>query len=101
MNTHDPSTIIKITVDAALTGACPLCSLTAWWNTAAAQPWDLRTSGEVEKIQSFRATSGPVIRLMSGNVEAMIASDAARPPSTVAQYAIPGMRNAMSTCEWR
>jgi hypothetical protein len=35
--------------------------------------------------QSFRATSGPVIRLSSGNVEAMMASEAASPPSTVAQ----------------
>jgi len=51
--------------------------------------------------QSFRATSGPVIRLRSGNVEAMIASDAASPPKTVAQYAIPGVLNAMPTWEWR
>ena len=51
--------------------------------------------------QSFRATSGPVIRLRSGNVEAMIASEAASPPMTVAQYAIPGMRNAISTWELR
>src|SRR5579863_4360718 len=34
---------------------------------------------------SFLATSGPVIRLRSGKVEAMMASDAASPPSTVAQ----------------
>ena len=52
-------------------------------------------------VHSFRATSGPVIRFRSGNVEAMIASDAASPPRTVAQYAIPGIRNATSTCEWR
>ena len=37
-------------------------------------------------VHSFRATSGPVIRLRSGNVEAMIASEAASPPTTVAQY---------------
>ena len=49
--------------------------------------------------QSFRATSGPVILLRSGNVEAMTASDAASPPNTVAQYAIPGIRKAMPTCE--
>ena len=41
--------------------------------------------GGSPRIQSFRATSGPVIRLRSGNVEAMIASDAASPPRTVAQ----------------
>jgi hypothetical protein len=35
--------------------------------------------------QSFRATSGPVIRFSSGNVEAMIASDATSPARTVAQ----------------
>src|ERR1700735_88051 len=52
-------------------------------------------------FQSFLATSGPVIRLRSGNVEAMIATDATSPPVTVAQYAIPGIRNAMSTWEWR
>ena len=50
---------------------------------------------------SFLATSGPVMRLRSGNVEAMIASEAASPPMTVAQYAIPGMLNAMPTWEWR
>jgi putative hydrolase of the HAD superfamily len=55
----------------------------------------------VRRVHSFRATSGPVIRLRSGNVEAMIASEAASPPRTVAQYAIPGILNAMSTCEWR
>src|ERR1019366_1792624 len=50
---------------------------------------------------SFRATSGPVIRLRSGNVEAMIASEATSPPTTVAQYVIPGMLNAMPTWERR
>ena len=55
----------------------------------------------VRRLHSFRATSGPVIRLRSGNVEAMIASEAASPPRTVAQYAIPGMLNAMPTWEWR
>jgi hypothetical protein len=50
---------------------------------------------------SFRATSGPVIRFRSGNVEAMIASEATSPAATVAQYVIPGMLNAMPTCEWR
>ena len=34
---------------------------------------------------SFRATSGPVIRSMSGNVAAIMASDAATPPTTVDQ----------------
>ena len=34
---------------------------------------------------SFRATSGPVIRSISGNVAAMIVSDAASPPTTVDQ----------------
>jgi hypothetical protein len=48
---------------------------------------------------SFRATSGPVIRLRSGNVEAMIASETASPPATVAQNVIPGMLNAMPTWE--
>ena len=52
-------------------------------------------------VHSFRATSGPVIRVRRGNVEAMIASDATSPPTTVTQYVIPGIRNAMSTCEWR
>lgn len=32
--------------------------------------------------QSFRATSGPVIRFRSWNVEAVIASEATRPPNT-------------------
>ncbi len=50
---------------------------------------------------SFRATSGPVIRSSSGNVEAMIASDAASPPRTVAPYAMPGRRNVISVCECR
>src|SRR5258707_15068155 len=59
------------------------------------------TTHAVRRSHSFRATSGPVIRLRSGNVEAMIASDAASPPRTVAQYAIPGIRNAMSTWELR
>jgi hypothetical protein len=54
-----------------------------------------------QRGQSFRATSGPVIRLRRGNVAAMIASEAASPPTTVAQYAIPGMLNAMPTWEWR
>jgi hypothetical protein len=40
-----------------------------------------------------------VIRLRSGNVEAMIASEATSPPTTVAQYVIPGMLNAMLTWE--
>ena len=44
-----------------------------------------RSGGGSPRSQSFRATSGPVIRLRSGNVEAMIASDAASPPRTVAQ----------------
>ena len=35
--------------------------------------------------QSFRATSGPVIRSNRGNVEAMMASEATSPPTTVAQ----------------
>jgi hypothetical protein len=48
-------------------------------------------------VHSFRATSGPVMRLMSGNDEAMMASEAASPPKTVAQYAIPGRLNAMPT----
>ena len=59
-------------------------------------------AGRMDAVpHSFRATSGPVIRLRSGNVEAMIASEAASPPATVAQYAIPGMLNAMPTWEWR
>jgi hypothetical protein len=48
-------------------------------------------------FHSFRATSGPVIRFRSGNVEAMIASEAASPPITVAQYATPGSSNPMPT----
>ena len=47
--------------------------------------------------QSFRATSGPVIRSSSRNVEAMIAIDTASPPKTVAQHEIPGMLNARPT----
>jgi hypothetical protein len=57
--------------------------------------------GRCPRGHSFLATSGPVMRLRSGNVEAMIASEAASPPMTVAQYAIPGMLNAMPTREWR
>ena len=47
---------------------------------AAVLTWDA-----VRCNQSFRATSGPVIRSRSGNVEAIIASDTASPPRTVAQ----------------
>ena len=50
---------------------------------------------------SFLATSGPVMRLRSGNVEAMIASETASPARTVAQYPMPGMLNAMPTWECR
>jgi CHAD domain-containing protein len=57
--------------------------------------------GRAVSVHSFRATSGPVILFRSGNVEAMIASEPASPPTTVAQYAIPGMLNAMPTWEWR
>ena len=64
-------------------------------------PKSVNFSNPDRRAHSFRATSGPVIRLRSGNVEAMIASEAASPPRTVAQYAIPGMRNAMPTWEWR
>jgi hypothetical protein len=46
---------------------------------------------------SILAISGPVIRLTSGIVKAMIASDAAILTRTIAQYAIPGIRNAMAT----
>jgi hypothetical protein len=49
------------------------------------------------QLHSFRATSGPVMRLSRGNVEAMMASEAASPPTTVAQYATPGVLNAMPT----
>ncbi len=52
-------------------------------------------------LHSFLATSGPVIRFRIGKVEAMIASEAASPPITVAQYAIPGMLNAIPTWECR
>jgi hypothetical protein len=52
-----------------------------------------------QQLHSFLATSGPVIRFRIGKVEAMIASEAASPPTTVAQYAIPGMLNAMPTWE--
>ncbi len=55
----------------------------------------------LRRDHSFRANSGPVILFRSGNVEAMIASDAASPPRMVAQYAIPGNRNAMPAWEWR
>jgi hypothetical protein len=48
-------------------------------------------------VHAFLAVSGPVMRLMIGNVEAMIASEAASPPMTVTQYPIPGSLNAMST----
>ena len=64
-------------------------------------PRSVTFSNRVRSVHSFRATSGPVIRLRSGNVEAMIASEAASPPRTVAQYAIPGIRNAMPTWELR
>ena len=40
--------------------------------------------GDVDR-HSFRATSGPVIRSMSGNVAAMIARETAIPPTTVDQ----------------
>lgn len=36
-----------------------------------------------------------MIRSMSGNVAAIIASEAMTPPTTVAQYVIPGIRKAM------
>ncbi len=36
-------------------------------------------------VHAFRAASGPVIRLSSGNVEVTIASATARPPNTAAQ----------------
>jgi NAD(P)-dependent dehydrogenase (short-subunit alcohol dehydrogenase family) len=54
----------------------------------AAPPSASRTSWSTLSVRcshSFRATSGPVIRFRSGNVEAMIASEAASPPRTVAQ----------------
>jgi hypothetical protein len=60
-----------------------------------------KTPVQEKQVHSFLATSGPVIRFRIGKVEAMIASDAASPPTTVAQYAIPGMLNAMPTWEWR
>jgi len=44
-----------------------------------------RLSDPSNGVYSFRAASGPVIRLSSGKVEATIASEAARPPSTAAQ----------------
>ena len=54
---------------------------------------------EACRVHSFRATSGPVIRVRRGNVEAMIASEAARPPRTVAQYRDPRDPNTMPTWE--
>jgi hypothetical protein len=38
---------------------------------------------------------------MIGNIDTMIANEAAIPPKTVAQYPIPGRLNAMSTWECR
>jgi hypothetical protein len=52
---------------------------------AAGRPRNPAGSARQIGPHSFRATSGPVIRLKSGNVEAMIASDAASPQMTVAQ----------------
>ena len=52
------------------------------------------------QVQAVLAT-GSGHRLRSGKVEAMIVSEAQSPPMTVAQYQIPGARNAICTWECR
>jgi hypothetical protein len=106
---------IRVFGSVARSEATPTATWTCWSTSTAVMatstwpcsPWgprDARRSAwpHPDTVpHSFRATSGPVIRLRSGNVEAMIASEATSPPATVAQYVIPGMLNAMPTWEWR